>query len=134
MVFLMALFAALLGLSIPIAAGALVDQVIPAADRSGLLAMCAFPGSADVLGGGVPGDSRALGAANRRAGIGDDDPGGVGPAAAAAHGFLREIQLGRPGFPGDGIQQGFQESLRGSGDHAGDGALCAVQPGPAFLL
>ncbi len=42
MVFLTALFAAALGLSIPIAAGILVDQVIPEADRSGLWVMCIF--------------------------------------------------------------------------------------------
>ena len=42
MVILMALVAALLGLSIPIAAGILVDQVIPEADRVGLLVMCVF--------------------------------------------------------------------------------------------
>ncbi len=42
MVSLMALFAALLGLSIPVAAGVLVDQVIPEADRPGLAVMCVF--------------------------------------------------------------------------------------------
>ncbi len=42
MVFLTAFFAAALGLSIPIAAGILVDQVIPEADRSGLWVMCVF--------------------------------------------------------------------------------------------
>ena len=43
-VFLMALFAAVLGLSIPVAAGILVDQVIPEGDRdsSSLVAMCVF--------------------------------------------------------------------------------------------
>ena len=59
MVFLTALFAAVLGLSIPIAAGILVDQVIPEADRPGL-GDVRFPGRAGIFGRGVQGDPGAL--------------------------------------------------------------------------
>ncbi len=42
MMFLMGILAALLGLAIPIAAGVLVERVIPEADLSSLLIMCVF--------------------------------------------------------------------------------------------
>ncbi len=42
MVFLMALLGALLGLSIPVASGIIVDQVLPAADLSSLTIVCLF--------------------------------------------------------------------------------------------
>ena len=42
MVFLMALFGALLGLSVPVASGIIVDQVLPAADLTSLGIVCLF--------------------------------------------------------------------------------------------
>ena len=42
MVFFMALLGALLGLSIPVASGIIVDQVLPAADLSSLAIVCLF--------------------------------------------------------------------------------------------
>ena len=42
MVFFLALLGALLGLSIPVASGIIVDQVLPAADLSGLAIICLF--------------------------------------------------------------------------------------------
>ena len=113
MVFFMALLAALFGLSIPIAAGILVDQVIPEADLSSLGVMCGFLVVLSLVGGDIPGGARALGAAHRRTRVGDDHSGGLGPLAPASHGFFRQVQLGRPGLPGDGIHARFSRRSPG---------------------
>ena len=90
MVLFMALLAALFGLSIPIAAGILVDQVIPEADLDESGCDVWFPGRPLALGGDIPGDARALGSSHRRPCVGDDHSGGLGPIASASHEFFRQ--------------------------------------------
>ena len=134
MVFLMALVAAILGLSIPVAAGILVDQVIPEADREGLVVMCGVPGRPGLLGCGVPRDPGAHGAAHRRTGVGDDHPGGVGPIAPASHGFLRQVQLRRSGLRAMEFTKVFKKVSGATVTTMVMGLFALVQPGPAFLL
>ncbi len=93
MVFVTALLGAILGLSLPVASGIIVDQILPAADLPAARHRLSVPRGHHRRDRDLPGDSGAAGHAHRRPRLGDLDTRILGSLASASEPVLRA------GFP-----------------------------------